>query len=102
MRASVTNTTASQPGQLASRWALGFLGATSTGFRRMLSPWAYKHLRGLAAVHFATGVLLAGVAVGLLSHGFYGWAILPLAGMAAHFGIGYADIAVARSVPSRG
>ena len=98
MRAQYGNTTSHQ---LANTWALGVAGAASGSFRRMLSPWAYKHLRGLAATHFAVGVLLAGVAAMLVSRGLPGWAALPLAGTVLHFLIGYAEVVVDRTAASR-
>jgi hypothetical protein len=101
MRASTDNIAPAQPGQFTSTVALGFLGATSTDFRRMISPWAYRHMHGLAVLRFAIGVFLTGLGAVLISHGFYGWASLPLAGAALHFAIGWADLTVARSVSSR-
>jgi len=98
MRTATDQTTSSQSGRLSS----GFPGVASIDFRSMISPWGYRHLRGIAAVHFAVGVFLAGLGAVMLSHGFYGWAALPLAGLALNFAVGCADIAVARSAsPSR-
>jgi hypothetical protein len=101
MRASQDITTSTQSERLASMWALGFLGLASADFRRMISPWAYQHMRGLAAVHFTVGVLLLGLSVALLSQGLDGWATLPMVGTALHFSIGRAEMYVARSVSSR-
>jgi hypothetical protein len=101
MSAAPDNTTSIQSNSLANSWALGFLGIASPGFRRMISPWACQHMRALAAVHFTVGVLLLGLAVALISQRFDGWATLPLVGMALHFAIGRAEIAVARSASPR-
>ena len=77
---------------LVSIWARG---------RRQLTPWAYPHLRALAAVRLAVGLFLTGLGAVFLAHGDYGWAAIPLAGAALHFAIGYLDITVARSARSR-
>jgi hypothetical protein len=73
----------------------------SPDFRRMISPWAYQHMRGLAAAHFTVAVLLLGLFVALIAHNLDGWATLPLMGAALHLGIGRAETAVARSGSSR-
>jgi hypothetical protein len=96
-----TTTTSTQAERLANNWALGFVGVASPGFRRMLSPWALQHMRGLAAVHFTSAVLLLGVFVALVALGHDAWATLPLLGAVLHFSIGRADLTVARSVSPR-
>jgi hypothetical protein len=101
MRTSNGNTTVSQaewadPTQPAASnrtimWARG---------RRQITPWAYPHLRALAAIRFVIGIFLVGMGGLMLSRG-YGWAALPLAGAALHFAIAYRDITAARSVAVR-
>jgi hypothetical protein len=73
----------------------------SPDFRRMLSPWAYKHARGLAAVHFTVAVFLLGVFVMLIARSLDGWATLPVLGAALNFAIGRAYRTAARSATSR-
>jgi hypothetical protein len=68
--------------------------------RRQITPWAYPHLRALAAIRFVVGIFLAGIGGLMLARG-YGWAALPLAGAALHFAIAYRDITAARSAPVR-
>lgn len=101
MSASHDTTTSTPLNGLASTRALGFLGIASPGFRRMISPWAYQHMRSLAAVHFTVSVLLLGIFVALLSQGFDGWAVLPLVGAALNFSFGRVDLALARSASRR-
>ncbi len=103
MHAPVDNTTPSRSEQvvdpthppasnLASIWARG---------RRQITPWAYPHLRALAAVRFTTSIFLTGLGTLMLFHGYYGWATLPLAGAALNSSIAYLDITVVRSAPHR-
>jgi len=70
-----------------------------SGIRRMITPWAYSHLRAVASVRFAVGIFLTVLAAVLFARGAYGWAVLPLAGAAAHFSLGYWQLAIARSAP---
>jgi len=70
------------------------------GIRRPGTPWAYRrHLRAVANVRFAAGIFLTGLAAVLFARGSYGWAVLPLAGAAAHFSLGYWQLVVSRSAP---
>ncbi len=69
--------------------------------RRRFRPWAYPRLRALAAVRFAIGLFLDGLGALMLSHGYYGWAAVPLAGSAVLFSIVYLDFTVARSAAPR-
>jgi hypothetical protein len=71
-----------------------------SGMRRLITPWAYRHLRTIAGVRFAAGIFLACLGVLMLSRGAYGWAALPLAGAAVHFSWGYWQLTIARSAPS--
>jgi hypothetical protein len=101
MSASTNSSTPTQAGQLADLWAFGLLGAVSANFRRMISPWGYRHLRGLAITHYASGVFLIGLSAVLAGNGHPGWVVLTLLGTALHFAIGSAEIAVFHSQPSR-
>jgi hypothetical protein len=78
--------------KLTSNWARG---------RRQITPWAYPHLRALAAVRFTIGIFLVGLGTLMLSHGHSGLAAVPLAGAALLFSIAYLDFTVARSTPPR-
>jgi hypothetical protein len=73
---------------LISTWAQG---------RRRITPWAYRHLRGLAVTRLAIGMFLAGLGALLISDGHSGLAAVPLAGAALHFSIGYLDFTAAHS-----
>lgn len=80
------------PRSLVNIWARG---------RRQITPWAYPHLRSLAAVRFAIGIFLAGLGAVMFAYGYHAWAALPLAGAVLHFSIAYLDITVARSASVR-
>ncbi len=103
MQATDDNITSWQPEQVtdqahrpasdpASAWARG---------RRRLTPWAYSHIRVLAALRLTIGFFLAGVGAMLLAHGHDGWAVIPLAGAALHFSVGCLDMTVIRYAPPR-
>jgi hypothetical protein len=71
-----------------------------SGTRRLFTPWAYRrHLRAVANVRFAVGIFLIGLAAVLFARGAYGVAVLPLAGAAAHFSLGYWQLGISRSAP---
>jgi hypothetical protein len=70
-----------------------------SGNRSPFIPWSYPHLRTVAKVRFAVGIFLTVLAAVLFARGAYGWAVLPLAGAAAHFSLGYWQLAIARSAP---
>jgi hypothetical protein len=74
---------------------------SQTGLRRMISPWGFRHLRGVADLRFAIGLFLTGLGVVLIVRGDYRWAALPLAGAMAHFALGYWQLTIARSAPAR-
>jgi hypothetical protein len=99
MHASLHNTTL-PPSGIAERFGLGLgLAATSSrsGIRRRIWPWAYRHIRAIAAVQLVSAVLLAGFGALVLSQGYAGWAVLMLAAAALHLWIGCLDVTVARS-----
>jgi hypothetical protein len=77
---------------LVSIWARG---------RRQITPWAYPHLRALAATRLAVGAFLVVLGALLLSHGHSGWAVIPLAGAALNLSIGGLDMTVVLSAPPR-
>ena len=77
---------------LVSIWARG---------RRQITPWAYAHLRAVAAARFIIGVFLVGLGALFLSRGYYGPAAAPLAVAALLLSIAYLDFTVARSAPHR-
>jgi hypothetical protein len=77
---------------LVTIWARG---------RRRITPWAYPHLRALAAVRFAVSIFLVGLGALMLSYGHSGYAAVPLAGAALVFSIACLDITAARSAPPR-
>ena len=58
-----TDPTHSPASNLVSLWARG---------RRRITPWAYPHLRALAAVRFTVGIFLAGLGALMLSYGYSG------------------------------
>jgi hypothetical protein len=83
-----------------------------TVMRRLIRPWEYRHLRGVANVRFAAGGFDLGVGLVLLSLGrkagtgqerrkCYGWAAFFLVSAALQFSGGFLDTAAARSAPPR-
>ena len=108
MNAHTATTTASPsayrplPTRGAQRFALGLLLiVTPPRIRRLIWSRMSRYMRGLATTHFALAVVFAGLGALLLSQGYSDWALLPLAGVALHSWIGYLDVTVARSAPSR-
>jgi hypothetical protein len=80
--------------------------------RRLITPWEYRHRRGVAGVRFAAGGFTLGVGTVLLSVGrsagsgqerrkSYGWAAFFLVLAVLQFWGGYLDMAVDRSAPPR-
>jgi hypothetical protein len=68
---------------------------------RLLVPsWEYRHLRVWAGVRFAVGIWLVLLGSILLAYG-YRWGALLLVPAALLFWVGYLDVTVARSAPSR-
>ena len=70
-----------------------------SGMQRLITPWARRHLRAIAAVRFAVGIFLTGLGAVMVSRGAYGLAVLPLAGAAVHFSWGSWQLILARSAP---
>ncbi|HTX84717.1 MAG TPA: hypothetical protein VME44_21215 [Streptosporangiaceae bacterium] len=71
-----------------------------TGMRRVISPWAFDHLRLSAAIRFAVTAFLVTLAAFLFAFGRGGWAALPLAGAAVNLAWGYWELTIARSAAS--
>lgn len=99
MYAQKDNTT---PKGLRGWWA----SPPRSGFRRIISPWEYRHLRAWARVRIAGGTVLAGLGAVTLAFGgndlkTYGWALLFLALAAAHFSFAFWELTIARSATSR-
>ena len=65
--------------------------------RREITPRAYRHLRGLAAIRFAVGVYLTGLGAVMLSYGHDGLAAIPFAGAELLFAIALLDFSAART-----
>ena len=82
------STTRRPASNLVSSWARG---------RREITPWAYRHLRGLAAIRFAVGVYLTGLGAVMLSYGHDRLAVIPFAGAAVLFAIAWLDFSAART-----
>jgi hypothetical protein len=81
-------------------YALNDNTTSRSSTRRPGTPWAYRrHLRAVANVRFAVGIFLTGLTAVLFARGSYGWAVLPLAGAAAHFSLGYWQLVISRSAP---
>ena len=83
-----------------------------SGIRRLITPWEYRHLRGVMATRFAAGGFHLGVGLVLVSLGrragtdrerrkCYGWAAYFLAFAALQFSGGFLDMTADRSVPPR-
>jgi hypothetical protein len=73
-----------------------------SGMRRIIAPWEYRHLRGFARVHIASGIVLAGLGVVTLSFGgndwkTYGWTMLFLAFAAAQLSFAEWELTIVRS-----
>ena len=74
--------------------------------RRIISPWAYRHLRFWAGVRLGAGIALVGLGVVTLSFGgndwkTYGWAMAFLAAGAAQFAFAAWELSIARSAGDR-
>jgi hypothetical protein len=78
---------------LARKWAHG---------RRQITPWAYPHLRALAAIRLAVGLFLVGLGATFLAQSHDGYAAIALAGAALTLSIGVMDGTAARSARPRG
>ena len=78
-----------------------------TGIRNIIAPWEYRHLRGFARLHIAAGVVLAGLGLVTVALGGgsseAGWfALVFLAGAAAHMLLAAWLLNIARSEPALG
>ena len=82
------STTRRPTSNLVSSWARG---------RREITPRAYRHLRGLAAIRFAVGVYLTDLGAVMLSYGHDRLAVIPFAGAAVLFAIAWLDFSAART-----
>jgi hypothetical protein len=90
------------PKGLRGRWS----SPPRSGMQRIIAPWEYRHLRGVARVRIAAGIVLAGLgAVTLVGGSFTAAAvwvgILFLAAAAASFAWAAWDLAIARSASTR-
>jgi hypothetical protein len=96
---NTTTTTSSRSEQAAGRThpPAGNLIAMWARVRRQVTPWAYPHLRALAAMRFGIGLFLVGVGAMLVASGHAELAAVPLAGAALHFSLASLDFAVVRS-----
>jgi hypothetical protein len=72
-----------------------------TGMRRVISPWAFDHLRLSANIRFAVTAFLVTLTALLFAFGHDGWAMLPLAGAVVNFAWGYWELTIARSAAPR-
>jgi hypothetical protein len=68
-----------------------------SGMRRLISPVAYRHLRGFGFTHIAGGCIQAAAGLVCLSFGVYGWAAFFLVIAALNLAWGRWNLAIARS-----
>jgi hypothetical protein len=70
-----------------------------SGLQRLISPWAYRHLRAFGVAHMAGGSVAAGAGLICLAYGVYGWAafFLVIAGLNLAGGYWYLTIDRSRS-----
>ena len=69
--------------------------------RRLISPWAFGHLRLCAGIRFAASAFLVTIAALLFAAGHGGLATLPLVGGVANLAWGYWEMTIARSAVPR-
>jgi hypothetical protein len=69
--------------------------------RRLITPWAFGHLRLCAAIRFAVSAFLVTIAAVLFEAGHGGLATLPLVGVGVNFAWGYWEMTIARSAVPR-
>ncbi len=74
---------------------------SQTGMRRMISPWAWHHLRASATIRFAAATFTLVVAGILFSVGYAALAAVPLAGTLVNVAWGYWELSIARSAAPR-
>jgi hypothetical protein len=72
-----------------------------TGMRRLISPWAFNHLRLSAGIRFAVGAFLVALAGAFFLAGYPALAALPLVFAVVHFVWGYWELTIARSAVPR-
>jgi hypothetical protein len=73
-----------------------------SGLRLIIHPWEYRHLRGFARLHLASGIVLACLALVTLSMGgndakTYLFTMVFLAGGLAHLAFAFWELSIARS-----
>ncbi len=72
------------------------------GLQRVIHPWEYRHLRAVARLRIAAGIVLVGLGLVTLSFGgndwkTYGWTMAFLAAGAAQFAFAAWELTIARS-----
>lgn len=72
-----------------------------SGMRRLINPWAYRHLRGVGVSHVAGGSVQAAAGLICLSYRAYGWAAFFLVIAALNFAGGYWYLTIDRSPSAR-
>ena len=71
------------------------------GIRRLINPWAYRHLRAFGVTRIAGGFVAATAGVICLSYAAYGWAAFFLVVGVLNLAGGYWYVTIARSSPPR-
>ena len=74
-----------------------------TGWRRIIAPWEYRHLRAFAGVRFGAAGVAAGLALVTLAFGgsdwkAYGWSLVFLPIAAANAAFAAWELSIARSL----
>jgi hypothetical protein len=67
------------------------------GMRRLINPWAYRHLRLFGVGHVAGGAIQAAAGLICLAYGVNGWAAFFLAIAALNLAGGYWYLTIDRS-----
>jgi hypothetical protein len=68
-----------------------------TGVRRMINPWAYRHLRFFGVAHIAGGSAAAAAGLICLAYGVGGWAAFFLVIASLNVGGGFWYLTIDRS-----
>jgi hypothetical protein len=71
------------------------------GIYRLVSPWAYRHLRFYGVGHIAGGSVAVAAGLICLSYGAYGWAAFFLVIAALNLAGGCWYLTIDRSAPAR-